>query len=563
MYALWLLLFSFKLLAHQSSLTPSGKELFWANPSIPVAIYSTTSDMSPSQSSAIIQSSLAEWNNAGSGVRLTSMSTSNNEVKFDSDFSYGSAVIGLTEISFNTSGAIQRATILLNDRDYLFRSTPGIYGVGQVFLGDVVTHEFGHLLGISHSEVLNSSMFYSSFSGQNTLSSDDKSGVRNKYDSTFGTISGHVRGGNSVGVLGAHVQAISRTSGQAIGGISDENGYFEIGGLDLNDTYYLYVSPLKNLDSLPGYFANAQTEFCPSSYVGSFFSACGRENDGKPQGVTLTQSHPNISVGTVTINCSLKTDVEYDFQKLQSKFDPLTIYDFSHDQKFEKAFVGWFRPSSTSSWSNPDILNLDLRTFSSLSGTPKFLKVSVISFPLGSQLEFLMTLKKNGATAASGSMSYSPTTRTYNPDFSSMVPLGSSMSENMFEIRLSSRKLSNTLSAQTFPSFEKFSSETYLPYLILASLWEDTPEGLKPLLDTAPYLSDNESCLDAPFTYAVSKALPQDNDLAQSQLTPTPGCGTIEPPNSGPGSSLPLLVTGFFLALLASTLIKSRKIFLS
>lgn len=552
--------------AYQSSLSATDNELHWASPVIPMAIQNETSDMASITAKNIILSSMNEWNQSTS-AKVNVVSSSSNTIKFVPNFPYGSAVIGVTEISFNNSGSISKANIFLND-DYYFHSTPGMYPAGQVYLGDVVTHELGHMFGLSHSEVLNSTMFYSSFSGQSVVSPDDIAGIRAKYDN-FGSISGFVKGGSSVGVLGAHVQAISRNSGEAIGVISDETGYFRISGLDLNDTYYLYTSPVKNSDSLPGYFANTQDNFCPGSYVGSMFSACGREHDGKPTPIALTDTDPDIDVGTISISCGLRSDQDYDYQKLQTSFQTLTILDYASEQRTEKAFTGWFRKTSSTSWSAYDVFKIDLSAYP-VSGTSKYLKIALASFPFGSLLEYEMTVKKNGAVVGSSSrgLTYSSTTETYNTDFYSYLPLSTSTSQNVFEVSIRSRKLSSSYASQTFPSVLKFTSDQHMPYLLMASVYENTPAGLTALTDTQANWSDNEACLDAPFTYAVSKAkettgaasstADQDQTVASSA-----GCGTIEPPRNGPGNSFPLMTAGFLLVLLASSLRKSRKNFLS
>ncbi|WP_408098490.1 matrixin family metalloprotease [Peredibacter sp. HCB2-198] len=551
--------------AHQSSLTTGGRELFWANPTVPITIRTNTSDLSANEARTIILNSMNQWNLSSNSARV-SEGSSENEIRFVSNFPYGSAVLGVTELTYNNAGAIQRAVISLND-DYFFHNTSGFYSAGEVFLGDVVTHELGHLFGLSHSEVLNSTMFYAAYSGQSTVSLDDRSGIRQKYDSSYGTITGYVQGGNHVGVLGAHIQAISRRTGEASGAISDENGAFTLGGLDLNDTYYLYVSPIKNTDSLPGYFANTQSEFCPASYVGSFFSACGRENDGKPQAISLTSLNPSVDVGVVSIHCDLKSDEDYSVEKVASSFSPITIYDYAQEQKHEKAFVGWFRSTSSSTWSAYDSLNIDLRSFNNLSGNPKFLKVSLVSYPFGTRLEYEWNIKKNGVTdtTLNRALSYSPSTETYNPDFEALIPLSASTAQNNFQVNVRARRLSGTYSAQIFPAYIQFTSDQHLPYLIIASIWEQSGAQYRPIIDTGALLSDNYACLEAPYTYAVSRAREANDgsNLSGSEGVAAAGCGTIEPPSSGPGSSLPLIALGFMLVLLPSLLAKSRKNFLS
>lgn len=559
------LIFCCPLWAHQSSLTGSGAELYWASKSIPLVIRTNTTDMSAVTVDTIIRDSINQWNSVSSSKFVPS-SSAKNEITFLRNFPYGSAVIGLTEMNYNSAGAIQKAVIYLND-DFQFRSAPGVYSSNQVFLGDVVTHEIGHAYGLSHSEILNSSMFYSSFSGQSTLSSDDKAGVRNKYDSGFGTITGYVKGGNQIGVLGVHVQAISRRTGETVGGITNDQGYFRLGGLNLNDTYYLYTSPVKNPNSLPSYYSNVQNKFCPASYVGSFFQGCDPQEDGKPQGISLTQTTPAVNVGTVTINCSLKTDSNYNYQKLQTSFSPVTIYDFARDQRYQKAFTGWFRKPTNSDWSIYDELNIDLTNLNT-SGTQKYLKVSLVSFPFGNLLEYNMIASQNGVLLPDVNLgiNYSVLNGTYNTDFESLVPLSLSASENFFSYKIRSRKLQTAFAALTFPSFDKFANDSYLPYLVIASVWEMRSGVLSPVIDSEVELSDNTSCLDAPFTYEVAKAksIKEFTSTGGDQLAPA-SCATISSPGDGPGpgSSLPLLTLGFALVLMANSLGKRCKKFLS
>jgi hypothetical protein len=505
---------------------------------------------------------MSQWN-LSSSASITPVSSSSNEIKFVSNFPYGSAVVGATELSYNSSGRFQKATIILND-DYEFYGSPGRYGYKEIFLGDVVTHELGHVFGMSHSEVLDASMFYSSFSGQSTVAYDDQTGVRQKYDSGHGKITGLVKGGRSIGVLGVHVQAISRSTGKATAAVSDENGYFELGGLNLEDTYYLYTAPIKNSASLPGYFANVQDKFCPAAYSGSFFSKCGHDNEGKPQGISLTQSAPQVDVGTVTINCGLKANEDFNAQKLKTSFSPITIFNYDiSSTKVEQAYVGWFRnpPASTAPFSSPDIFKTD---FTALNDSSLFVKFSLISFPLGTQLEYEVDISNAAGTIVSEveTLAPLPTTDTYNTDYEIFLPISSIAANNLFEFKVRAKRLGSTYAAMTFPSYDVFSSSSFLPYLIVVSLWEGVNA---PVVISEANLSDNEACLDAPYTYAVKQAKEIDDNVSASEAgaVAATGCGTIGPPKNGPGSSLGLMTLGFLLTLLASTLTKSRKKFLS
>lgn len=571
---LFLVLFLFFLqsaFAHQSALTGSGEKARWPMTTVPLVISANSSDLTSTQIRNIINNSLKEWNSA-SNFKIVS-GTGVNSISFKEDFSeYGSGVVGVTEVTYNSGGVIQKADIFLNDK-YNFKSTPGYYYNKDAYLGDVVTHELGHFSGLSHSEVLDSSMFYSSFVGQATLSYDDKSGIRTKYASGYGSISGTVMGGSHIPVLGVHVQAISRRTGQAVGAVTDENGKFFIGGLDINDSFYIYSSPLKNPETLPKYFANTQSEFCPGTFTGGFFQACGKESNGSPNVLNLTSAHPHQDVGIVTINCSLKNNPDYISEKLDSlnSSDSVTnshpIFDYGFERRSEKAFVGFFLSSATTGWSKWDSLTVDLRSYPASSGSQKYLKVSLTGRKLGNQLEYEMMVIQNDDGSSATILRKDVSSLPKETDLSVILPLSSDSSENFFEIQIRAKQLSDVLLYDIFPVFETFSGKKELPYLLIASLYENSggPEGLRPLMDSESNLSDNSSCLEAPYTFKVSKAItPNEKKTTEREAAPTASCGTIEPPSDGGGFPPGVtLILGFFLAALASEVLKNYKKFLS
>lgn len=558
------LLFSLEALAYQSSLTSGSKGLTWPNSTINLMILPANDDLTSGTATNIIQQSIAEWNGQTS-TQIVPTNSALSEVSFKDDFSiYGPGVIGVTELTYTSGGSIQQAKVYLNDQNYEFKSTPGLHSTGEVYLGDVVTHELGHLLGLSHSEVLDATMFYAAFPGQSTLSPDDKAGVKSKYGSSYGTISGVVQGGDDVGILGVHVVAFSRLTGKAIGTISDQTGAFSLKGLDLNDSYYLYTGPLKNLSALPGQFANVQTDYCPASYVGGFFDACGKENEGSPQAVTLTPSSPAKNVGAVTIHCSLKSNEDYNLEKIQTTFDPVTIFDYAQEPRYEKAFVGHFLTKNTTSWLPYDHLVIDLTDYTGASSSQKYLRLNFIARQFGNLLEYEMIVRRNGSTVGTYSISYSGVTQTYSTDMNAYLPLDTLPANNLFEISIRARKLSTVLALQTFAELEQFVTNKNLPYLLISGI--ETAAG--PLLDTAALLSDNSACLDAPFSYAVSNArsLASNSEVSQKDLdSPAPlSCGTTGGSSSGNGGNGTALMTlGFLLAILLSSARKSAKNFLS
>ena len=558
------LLYSLSALSYQSSVTDNQNQIKWNYTNVPVRIINTASSLPTS--TAVIDQAIAEWN-AATTFQIQRSSSGKNQIIFLEDFSkYGSAVLGVTEVSYASSGVINSATIYLNEQNYNFKATPGMSHGSAVYLKDVITHEVGHFLGLAHSEVLNSSMFYQNYPGQSQLGADDKSGIRSKYDTGYGKIYGYVKGGSHVGILGVHVQAISRSKGEAVASITDENGYFEISGLDLEDTYYLYTSNLKNLDSLPSYLSNIQTEFCPSAFVSSFFSQCGRENDGTAIGISLNSSQNEVDVGTVSINCSLRIKEEYVYEKLQSSFNVLEIFNYSSTPQMEKTHVGFFNPNelSESIFKGSDKLSIDLSGFP-ITGN-KYLKLRLISQPLGNAVEYSMTVTKNNSTVSGPYLKSWDPQGTYHLDLEALEILSANSADNKFEIEIKAKKLTNANALYSIPDFAKFGSTKDLPYLLVMSI--ETLSG--PVIDTGANLSDNSSCLDAPFTYAVakSKATSNENSSSSTQAAGAVAtCATIDPPSSGPGQGpgqfLGLLMGGFLLSALPSRLAKRNKKILS
>jgi hypothetical protein len=209
---------------------------------------------------------------------------------------------------------------------------------------------------------------------------------------------------------------------------------------------------------------------------------------------------------------------------------------------------------------------VDLSTFN-VTGTEKKIKFDLIAFPFGTQREFQMSIYQNGNASpiATKTLSFIPLTQTYTNDMSVTLPLSPTMSENNFEIQIKSKKLGSTLVAMTFPAAFEFSNDAYLPFLVNISLMENVNSTLKPIIDTEAVLSDNESCLDAPFTYSISKTDPQESPatIGEDQTVAAASCGSIDPPQDGPGSSMPIMAIGFLLLLFLTNSFKGRKKFLS
>ena len=187
---------------------------------------------------SIVSSSASEWN-SNSGVNIGMIPTTvtgidgRNEISFSSNSLYfsGTGVVGLTNVAFREQdGTILETDILLNDSVLFFgSSTLMTLAPSQNYLGNVLSHELGHAIGLGHSQVHSTTMFYKLYRGQHSLEHDDIAGAQAFYPtSTSGTITGKVVGSSQlIGVIGTQVEAVSAKTGKVLSSaITDEDGFF-------------------------------------------------------------------------------------------------------------------------------------------------------------------------------------------------------------------------------------------------------------------------------------------------------------------------------------------------
>ena len=553
-----LLLIGTHAFGHQNSVTTSGKKLYFPEPEVKLELVNNPTQISRSKTQQIVEESMNAWTQAGTKLKLNS-GTSVHKIQFENDFSrYGSSVIGVTEINYNQSGVIQKAVVKINNNAYLSEDKDA-QRLMQIYLGDVLTHELGHFVGLTHSEILNSTMFYESFPGQHILALDDVAGVRSVYGSNWGRISGQVQGGEHVPVMGAQVKAISRKTGEAVSTVSDEEGNFSITGLDLNDSYYLYVSPTVRINDLPSSYSNTQSNFCPGSYKGGFFTACGVEESGSAQSIALNANRPSVNVGVVSISCGLRSTPEYAQSKLESDPAPILLWDSYRENVVEKNHIGYF--NSSDNWSKWDKFKVDLRNVSYLN---KYLKLNLIAHMFGNPMTYEMKIEVDDEEVVTVGISNDPVTFTLHNDLEYVLPLYADSSLNEIEVHIRARALNQTSLSRIFPALDEFVlPNSQFPYLLILGLWEYKSGQLQPMLNGQQLLSDNSSCLDAPLTYRVRKnsvsESQSDNSQKQNGLE-TPSCGSTQlPPPSGPSNGLMSMTLGFLLSVLLWEPKKNKK----
>ncbi len=139
--------------------------------------------------------SLFEPNSKYNGVSSIYFASNAN----DSAPGVDSDVLGLTQVWYSVStGQIMEADIVLNDRNYQFTDvesdTAGYGSVnhpygpdysGKVFLGNVLTHEMGHTIGLAHSSNTYATMLFMEAPDQSLVSCDDRTAVQNLYSTPF------------------------------------------------------------------------------------------------------------------------------------------------------------------------------------------------------------------------------------------------------------------------------------------------------------------------------------------------------------------------------------------
>ncbi len=546
--------------------TDAGLNVSWKNTNkIDLDVVINSSGLSSADVKVIIGNSINEWNNESSVSISPSYVTSSNSVnriEFSAGYSpyLGSGVVAVTTINFsNLNGKIKSAVVYINEQSYNFTNDPTDnpqLAPYDIYLGDAITHELGHLYGLGHSEVIGSTMNYSAFLGQYDLHEEDKSAIRSIYPAaTTGNINGRVIGGSAIPVFGAYVSAISAKSGEIVGSaISNSDGSFSISGLaQEDDNYYIYVEPLKNKNALPAYYSSAQSNFCPENYTGSFYTSCGNSNKGRPQRIGFTDSDTSIDIGDITIRCDLGVNTNYLSTKSQGSDTNFEIISSGSDLVADggQSFIGFFYKTQVSNSdknsSDWDILDIDLSGVDTPAG--KSIQVTVLGLGLGVPVKYYVTLMNSSSVTL--------LTDDVDGEVVQRYPMDS---DQFFKLKIKPQSItSSSALKQVLPQPSVFADDRYF-YLVMVDVLDQVYPY--PMLSVGQsVIDDNYACTEAPFTFAVAavtKELINDEDISLLSAS----CGTISGPNdSGNSGGGPLsLCLGFILTFFISRLRRPNKI---
>lgn len=491
------------------------------------------------------QSSIALRKNVTSGVNQLEL----NEIYFSSDNIFGSGVIGLTMVNFNdTNGEISSADIILNN-NFDFSTDP----LSRNFLGNVITHELGHFVGLGHGQVVGSTMFYDLSLGQHKISEDDKSGIYSLYpsgDPGKGSLSGTIVGSKKlVQVFGAQVQAISVKTGKVMGAsVSELDGKFKIDGLPTDDQYVLYTSPIKQM-GLPSNYTKAKSDFCESStkYRGSFFQSCGSSSEGFPQAVRLNSS--SLDVGRITIRCGLDTPPDY----MQNKNITPASFDLTENTStgLGGSFVGFFSaaellPPGTSDYFKLNFTQVD--NWAIYSSKPIYLEVKVMNQAFYSAFKANVQISRVATAEVLQSIPYiqEPDGWVNLETIERMEINVSNPSDNEFEVKISPAVITTSF-PQAAPGIQSFSKSELFPsytdaqenlyfYLVTATIVQKNVDGtFTQIASKNDLLSDNTNCPDAMNTYALTNYSAKGTS-SNSERKSGGGCGIVVDQGQGPGS---------------------------
>jgi hypothetical protein len=181
--------------------TDAGRPVHWANTAVSFRVDRSLGDVAaPDDAARTVVEALAEWGGlpgssfffdgdprpVGAGAQRSSDGAT-DIVLVEEDWPHDPAFAGVTLVTYDVAtGEIWDADVFLNgaDHDFEVEASGGAYDIGNV-----LTHELGHLLGMGHSEDADATMFAVSRPGETdkrTLSDDDAAGFEELYGGAAG-----------------------------------------------------------------------------------------------------------------------------------------------------------------------------------------------------------------------------------------------------------------------------------------------------------------------------------------------------------------------------------------
>jgi len=226
--------------------------------------------------------------------------------------------LGMTQLWYDQkSGQISEFDIILNDIDFEFTTHPeDSSGSGSpknhthpnrpsVFIENVMTHELGHALGLSHSAALQSTMLFAESPEQAHLGCDDQIGIQTlttRYSVIphRGKIIGRIRSPSGDPILGAHVIAISINRGTLFSTtLSNPEGLYVLENLEPGP-YTILIEPFfAGPKVLPEYYEKSNPLVCRS-----------HSEELQPFNRTFLFNHNSTELKTIEVKAESLTTLE-------------------------------------------------------------------------------------------------------------------------------------------------------------------------------------------------------------------------------------------------------------
>ncbi len=522
----------------------------------------------------IVDESISQWNayspyqvNQSYSSNLPQAGTGTNTLRYTSDYAYfGSGIIAVTSLSYGAeSGSILHGDILINQSSSLSTTLsldPAKSSNNYAYLGDVLTHEFGHFLGLSHSEVTGSTMTYSIFKGQSTLHKDDIAGVLKNYSESLddGAFYGRVIGGENTPLFGMQVEVFSATLNQIIQSqVTNSDGEFYIENLPIDDTFFLKVTPLKNLSTLPDFYKNVSNKTCYSnSFKPSFYTSCGARGKGRPQLVSFQSDY--IDLGDITVRCDERLNTDYFSNKQKTSNRSFSLMDSISG--LNSVFYGYFSKAEVEKGTSGsgDEFEVDLTQFdfSDEELSSGYLRVNINVTDHKGRYGLVLYSKRSDEDSftKTGSSVESETGKLLT-QLQIDLPLSMNHEENVFKLLVFPEELTSDQAYGIFASPANLSLTSSL-YSIVTNVGLGSGTSFVKLENYPDYdYSDNQTCPEGNITYSsrpyISSSTYSTGSNDDEGLTGL-SCGTIDissgqgPKGGGPAS----LVLGLILVLIGS-----------
>lgn len=550
------------------SVTERGEKIRWSNSSSRIDLYINASQqyspyITQQDTENATLESLQKWNAispmtinpiVGGSKNFLSRSAS---LSFSQNSAYfGSGVLAVTALNYDSdSGTIIDAEILVNDTPFkstIFTPVKNFSSGPYAYIGDVIAHEVGHLLGLNHSETQGSAMVFSIFKDQHKLHSDDHMGVLSLYDRAQGSkIKGRVVTSADSPLFGVNVELIDVSTNNVVAGVfTDDQGHFEFKGVSAQKSYVLHLSPMKASEYLTQEFVTVRTQVCAGeSFVPSFFSKCGGRSRGRAQVFTVSENH-TLNLGDIGIKCVNNLAPSYMRLKLSgaSSFAQgvaHTAYDYAQEFKQHTSFIGQFSLSDVESQAPPtDILEFDLRSLDLSGYQNPHVRFSLSTVKLGSAYGLGVEVSRNENDSVSvHSYSTDPVSGKLILDYDVLKEMSMIEDENLFKLKITPIGLNSTEKTEIFaaPSIMTSKELLYFVMMEIVELDDDLNIVRDIAINDAPY-ENNSSCLEGEQTQVATTFSPLSagsdggNSLESAEVMSCATVGEREGAGSGPMS---------------------------